>query len=88
MINWKVRIKNKLFWTSIIPMVIVLITEVAKLFGYNMNIAYIGEQLVSIVETVFIILGIIGIVNDPTTEGITDSDLAMTYEVPKEKAND
>ena len=34
-------------------------------------------------KLVFIILTILGIINDPTTNGISDSDLAMTYEEPK-----
>lgn len=82
-INFKVRLKNKLFWTTMIPAVILLVTQVCKLFGINLDLSCISSSLLDIVSTVFIILTILGIVNDPTTNGMSDSDLAMTYEEPK-----
>lgn len=82
-LNFKVRLKNKLFWTTMIPAVILLVTQVCKLFGLNLDLSGISSLLLDIVSTVFIILTILGIVNDPTTNGISDSDLAMTYEEPK-----
>lgn len=85
MINWRVRIKQKYFWISIIPAVLLLITQVCAVFGVNIDTSVISEQLIAIVNTVFIILAILGIVADPTTEGISDSSLAMTYDKPKPK---
>jgi len=85
MINWKVRIKNKNFWLAIIPAVLLLITQVGAIFGIQIDTALIGEQLAAVVSTVFLILTILGIVADPTTEGMSDSALAMTYEKPKPK---
>ena len=82
-LNFKVRLKNKLFWTTMIPAGILLVTQVCKLFGLNLDLRGISSSLLDIVSTVFIILTILGIVNDPTTNGISDSDLAMTYEEPK-----
>lgn len=83
MINWKVRIKNKNFWLAIIPAVLLLITQIGAIFGIQIDTALIGEQLAAVVSTVFLILTILGIVTDPTTEGVRDSALAMTYEKPK-----
>lgn len=88
MINWKVRIKNKNFWLAIIPAVLLLITQIGAIFGIQIDTALIGEQLAAVVSTVFLILTILGIVTDPTTEGIGDSALAMTYEVPKPKGDE
>ena len=85
MINWKVRIKNKNFWLAIIPAVLLLITQIGAIFGIQIDTAIIGEQLAAVVSTIFLILTILGIVTDPTTEGIADSNLAMTYEAPKPK---
>ena len=81
-INWKVRIKNKTFWVSIIPLVFALVYQVLKLFGVEMDFTMISEQLVDIVGTVFLILGLLGVVNDPTTSGVGDSERALTYEKP------
>lgn len=84
MINWKVRFKNKVFWLSIIPALLLLIKVVAEVFGYNLDFADLNNKLVAVVEAIFAVLAILGIVADPTTSGMTDSTLAMTYQKPKE----
>ena len=84
MINWKVRIKNKTFWVSLIPAILVLIQYVAKVFGAELNFGELGNNLVAIVDAVFVVLSILGVVVDPTTAGISDSAKAMTYDKPKE----
>lgn len=84
-INWKVRIKNKNFWLAIIPAVLILIQAVAALFGFTIDLGDIGNQLIAIVNAVFVVLAIMGIVTDPTTAGVGDSAQAMTYSEPKKK---
>ena len=83
-INWKVRIKNKTFWLSLIPTVLVLIQLVMRTFGVELDFGEVGNNLIAIVNTVFVLLGILGVVVDPTTAGIADSSQAMTYEEPKD----
>lgn len=83
-INWTVRLKNKNFWISIIPALLLLIQGVAALFGFTLNLGDIGDKLIAVVNAVFVILSILGIVTDPTTKGISDSEQAMTYNKPKE----
>lgn len=83
MINWKVRIKNKLFWLAIIPAVLLLISAVAAVFGYTLDFSALEAKLAAVVEAVFSVLIILGVVVDPTTSGVKDSTLAMTYETPK-----
>lgn len=83
-INWKVRIKNKTFWLALIPAVLLLAQQVAGLFGVALDFGQINDQLVAIVGTVFTLLAILGIVADPTTAGVGDSEQAMTYTEPKE----
>ena len=83
MINWKVRIKNKLFWLAIIPAILVLIRAVAAVFGFELDFAVLGDRLTAVVEAVFAVLAILGIVVDPTTYGVGDSSLAMMYESPR-----
>ena len=85
MINWKVRIKNKNFWVAIIPAVLLLVQVVANVFGFTLDLGELGNNLLAVVNAVFVVLSILGIVTDPTTEGIADSKLAMTYEEPKRK---
>ena len=85
MINWRVRIRNKAFWVAIIPAIILLIQLVASLFGFTIDLSEMSGKLLAIVDAVFGILVIMGIIQDPTTKGIRDSETAMTYEKPKEK---
>lgn len=82
-INWTVRIKNKSFWVALIPAVLILIQAVASVFGFTLDFGTLGGNLLAVVDAVFAVLAIIGIVTDPTTEGLGDSDLAMTYDTPK-----
>lgn len=86
MINWKVRIKNKNFWLSFIPASLLLIQVVASVFGFTLDFGELGNKLIAVVNAVFLLLSIMGVVNDPTTEGFGDSTQAMTYEEPKRKA--
>lgn len=82
MINWKVRIKNKAFWLAIIPAVLLLAQTVAALFGFTLNLGDIGDKLLAVVNAVFALLSILGVVVDPTTQGVSDSQRAMEYNEP------
>lgn len=83
MINWKVRLKNKAFWLSLIPAILLLIQVVAAPFGLVLDFGELGNQLLAIVNAIFAILAILGIVTDPTTAGVGDSAQALTYQEPK-----
>lgn len=82
--NWKVRIKNKTFWLTFIPAILLLIKSVLALFGIEWNYDLLNEQLSDIVDALFLALATLGVVVDHTTSGVTDSEQAMTYETPKE----
>lgn len=84
MINWKVRIKNKAFWLSLIPALLLLIQAVAYVFGFTLDLSEMGDKLLAVVNALFSVLAILGVVTDPTTAGLGDSDLAMTYDEPRE----
>ena len=82
-INWTVRLKNKAFWVAIVPAILLLVQQVCGMFGINIEIAGLSDQLLAIIGTVFAILSLIGIVNDPTVATLSDSNQAMTYTEPK-----
>lgn len=82
-INWQVRLKNKIFWLSIIPAILVLIQTVAGVFGFTLDLGELSKKLLEVVEAVFVVLSILGIVVDHTTKGIGDSAQAMNYTKPK-----
>ena len=82
-INWTVRLKNKAFWMAIIPAILLLAQQVCGMFGVKIEIAGLTDQLLAIIGTVFVILALVGIVNDPTVATLSDSNQAMTYTEPK-----
>ena len=84
MINWTVRLKNKAFWLALIPALMLLAQTVAALFGYTLELSALGDKLLAVVNAVFALLAILGIAIDPTTEGMGDSQQAMSYTKPKE----
>jgi phi LC3 family holin len=81
-INWKVRIKNKMFWLALIPAVLLLVQTVCSVFGIELDFGDLQEKLLAVINALFAVLVILGIVVDPTTEGVRDSKRAMTYEEP------
>lgn len=83
-INWAVRIKNKAFWLAVIPALLLLAQTVAAVFGYSLDLGDMGNKLVAVVNAVFGVLVILGVVNDPTTAGMSDSRQARGYNSPKE----
>ncbi len=82
-INWTVRAKNKTFWLSLIPTTLLLLQQLGALFGVALELTGVAEQLAAIVGTVFALLALLGVVTDPTTEGVSDSKQALTYGEPK-----
>ena len=82
-INWTVRMKNKAFWVTIIPAILLLAQQVCSMFGVKIEVAGLSDQLLAIIGTVFAILSLVGIVNDPTVASLSDSNQAMTYTEPK-----
>ena len=89
-INWKVRFKNKLFLTSLASQTILLVQGIlAGLVGLgvmHINLNNVSEDAKTIMGMVDVVLGylsFLGIIVDPTTDGIKDSEQAMTYEEPK-----
>ena len=81
-LNWLVRIKNKAFWMAVIPAIALVIQAVAGVFGYTVSLDTLVGKLLAVVDAVFALLIVLGIVVDPTTAGISDSNRAMTYTEP------
>ena len=75
-INWRIRLRNKTFWLTLVPLIVLLTQQL----GLN----WVPENWESIFSTVMAILTVVGIINDPTTAGITDSEQALSYYEPKE----
>ena len=79
-INWMVRIQNKAFWLSLIPAVLLLIQVVAAVFGYQLELGELGNRLLAVVNALFAVLAVLGVITDPTTSGVSDSDRVLGAE--------
>lgn len=76
-INWRVRIKSKVFWVSVIPLVLVLVQQVLGWFSVTIPADTINREALDMINSVFLLLGVLGVVNDPTTKGVNDSELVQ-----------
>lgn len=79
-INWHIRIKNKTFWLTLIPAVLLLVQAVSAPFGYTWDFVVLNQQLAAIINALFAVLSILGVVTDPTTKGVGDSERALMYD--------
>ena len=81
-INWKIRFQNKTFLTGLISLVVVFIYDLLQL----LDIAPVVTQsaVMQVAEGILTILGMVGVIADPTTAGLTDSRQALTYTSPRQ----
>ena len=81
-INWKVRFKNKIWLMSFISLIIGFVYNILRLFDI---IPVTSQEVITdIAGQVLTFLGLIGMIQDPTTAGLGDSDRAMQYDEPWE----
>lgn len=80
MINWKVRFRNKTWLSMFLSLVVGFVFNMLKLFDVSPSIT---ENLVTnIIGQILTFLGLIGVLIDPTTSGVGDSNRALNYEEP------
>jgi phi LC3 family holin len=79
-INMKVRLKNPVFWVSFIPALCVFLYTVLGLFDIVPPVS--KDELVNWLMMIVTALTNLGVLVDPTTSGMSDSELAMTYNKP------
>lgn len=83
-INWKVRILNKTFWLTLVPALALLLQTFLAVFGVRLELGETIDKLLVFINALFVVLVIVGVVNDPTTAGLTDSTRALKYQEPNE----
>lgn len=76
-INWKVRFKSKAFWVAMIPLLLVLIQQFLSWFQIEFAKDLIENEAMQFLNTIFLLLGILGIVNDPTVPSLNDSEKTL-----------
>ena len=75
-INMKLRLQNKQFIVGLVSALLLLAGQIAQLLGYNIDEA-VSSGVMDVVNTVLAILVSIGVVQDPTTKGLSDDEEVM-----------
>ena len=81
-INWILRFKNKTVLVALVAAVVAFVYQALGLFGIVPSVS--SDQIIDVFGLLINVLVILGIVVDPTTEGVKDSALAQAYDSPKE----
>ena len=91
-INWKVRFKNKVWLTSFVTLIVSFCYSVLTMLDIMPSVTQ--ASVMQVANEFLMLLGLMGVVVDPTTEGVGDSLRALSYEKPwvdeepKEKENE
>ena len=80
-INWKVRVKQPAFWIATIPVMITFAYSVLAFAGFTPSITQ--DTVQNLFIALVALLAQFGIIVDPTTKGVNDSDRAMKYDKPE-----
>lgn len=83
-INWSVRLKNKNFWLALVPALALLAQAFANIFNLTLEFGDTVDKILVFINVLFAFLVLVGVVNDPTTAGFSDSERALTYTEPSE----
>ena len=81
-LNWKVRFKNKLWLGSFLSLIVSFIYSLLSLFDIFPDVT--RSAVMELLNQLLTFLGLIGVLVDPTTAGLSDSVRAMGYEQPWE----
>lgn len=85
-INWKVRISNGSWWLSVISAIVIAIFSILRLCGVETSVS--EEEILNVITLILMVPATIGIITDPTTKGIADSQRAMSYKQPYSDSNE
>ena len=79
-INWKVRFRNKAWLASVAALVITFVYGMLEAFEVVPSVS--EYRVGQIIQGLLTVLGLLGVVIDPTTAGVEDSNRAMSYDRP------
>ena len=77
-INWKVRFKNKAWLAAFVSLIVGFVYSMLAMFDVFPDVS--ENTVLQVINNVLTFLGLIGVLVDPTTEGLYDSNRAMSYE--------
>ena len=82
-INWKVRLKNKTWLLAFAGAIVAFVYQILGMLGAVAPIA--EDNVTQIIGLIINLLVALGIVQDPTTAGMSDSNEALSYSEPRKE---
>ena len=79
-INWKVRFQNKVWLSAFVAFIVSTIYTFLGMF--EVAPAVTQDSVMQVISAVLQLLGLLGVIVDPTTPNMADSDRAMHYVAP------
>lgn len=79
-LNWKVRFRNKLWLSEFIACILTFAYTILGMFDIYPE--FTQNDAARIINALLMFLSLVGVITDPTTAGISDSNRAMGYEIP------
>lgn len=79
-VNWKVRFKNRVWLSSFLCTIVSFAYNILAMF--DIFPAITQNYVLQIINQILLFMSLIGVIQDPTTEGMSDSSRAMSYEEP------
>lgn len=80
-INWKARLQSGPFWIGVVGAVVAAVFAIVQLIGVDLPVT--ADQVLNVATLLLMIPASIGIISDPTTKGLSDSQMALTYDKPR-----
>ena len=89
MINWKIRLKNPMFWAQLVLSVIMPMLAYLGLTAEDLSSwERLADVLMRAISSSYIIglvlVSVYNAITDPTTTGFSDSKRALTYTKPND----
>lgn len=81
-INWKIRLQNKAFWITLVPALLLTAQRFADLFGFSFTLDDKQAEILVLINSIFVVLAVLGVVIDPTVSGFADSQRALEADAP------
>lgn len=85
-LNWKVRFKNKVWLGSFLSLIVSFVYSLLGLFDVFPDVT--RNSILEILNQILTFLGLVGVLVDPTTAGLGDSERALGYEEPWDDEKD
>ncbi|WEG10791.1 phage holin [Pullulanibacillus sp. KACC 23026] len=92
-INWSIRFKNGKWVICFVSQILIIIQMIIA-GGHSIGLwsfqwtAAINLWVIGLVNAILVFLSLLGLVQDPTVEGFSDTKQVMRYEQPKPTKED